>query len=229
MIEYLQQLDSQVLLGINGWHAPFWDYFMKAASGKLIWIPLYVAIFYTFIRCYGWKHAVTLGVAIGVVITLADQTCATIIRPYVERMRPSNADNPLSQLVHIVNDYRGGSYGFPSCHATNTFALMAFVAMVTRNRLITGILLAWAVLNCYSRMYLGVHYPGDILVGGIVGAGIAAMVYYVTAGIIARICKSSNSGIRNSLIEKQRQASLPVAVIFATTVVGLLVYSAILV
>ena len=177
MIEILRQIDAEALLAINSWHTAFLDPFMKMASARLVWIPFYLSILYVLWRARGWKATLGIALLIGLLITLADQSCATLIRPYVQRLRPTNPDNPLSQFVTVVDGYRGGSYGFPSCHASNTFALAVFLTFITRNRLIIITMFLWAVLNCYSRMYLGVHYPGDILAGALLGTLCAFLVY----------------------------------------------------
>ena len=102
-------------------------------------------------------------VAIALTITFADQMGATVIRPLVCRPRPANLENPISEFVQIVNGYRGGRYGFPSCHAANTFGLAFFLFYLFRNRSLNWFIMLWALLTCYSRSYLGVHYPGDLL------------------------------------------------------------------
>lgn len=219
MIETLQNIDAEWLLAINSCHSTFWDSFMKLASGKIVWIPLYVALFYCFIRNYGIKHGVMLAAMVGIVIAFADQTCATFIRPYVQRMRPSNPDNPLSAMVHLVNNYHGGRYGFPSCHAANTFGLAAIVYMITRNRLTTITLALWAILNCYSRMYLGVHYPGDILAGACVGCLCAFSAYYLCGYFYTQITHKTFSSATKA---KRPQDWTPVAVVFAISVIALL-------
>ena len=127
MLETLQQLDQQLLLTLNGLHSPYWDSFMWLFTGRFIWIPMYATILY--ILCKNFNVYVTLltAVAIALTITYADQLCATWISPAVDRLRPSNLNNPLSEFVHIVNGKRGGSYGFPSCHASNSFGLAFFL------------------------------------------------------------------------------------------------------
>lgn len=170
-------LDTKVFLFFNGMHNTYFDYFMSAYSGKWVWIPMYAVIFYVMLRNFSWKVALCCALAVALVIVFADQTCATWIRPYVERMRPSNLNNPLSEFVHIVNNHRGGRYGFPSCHAANTFGLAFYLFFLFRHRWLTVFMMAWALLTCYSRVYLGVHYPGDLLVGALVGATGAWLVY----------------------------------------------------
>lgn len=151
--EFLSSLieaDNACLLAINGWHAPWADTFMYAFSGKWIWIPLYASLLYVIGRNLRWQVAVGCAVAIALTIVFADQVGASLIRPEVARLRPSNLENPLSAMVHIVNGYRGGSYGFPSCHAANTFGLAFFLVYLFRSRLLSAFILVWALVTCYS-------------------------------------------------------------------------------
>ena len=170
MLDYLISLDSRLFLLLNGLHSPFMDAFMYGFSGRFVWIPLYACILWLLIRNRPLKVAAVYLVGIVLAITLADQVCASLIRPAVERLRPSNLDNSLSALTHIVNGYRGGAYGFPSCHAANSFALAVFISRLFRRKWFTAFILLWAVANSYSRICLGVHYPGDLLAGAIVGS-----------------------------------------------------------
>lgn len=168
MIDWLNTIDTQVFLALNGLHAPYFDAFMKLFTGKWIWVPMYAAVLFAVVRNYRWRQTLAVLVCVALAITIADQVCATLIRPEVCRLRPSNPENPLSEMVHIVGGYRGGSYGFPSCHAANSFALASFLTLLFANRKLSLFIFAWAVLNSYSRVYLGVHYPGDLLVGAII-------------------------------------------------------------
>lgn len=176
-LQLLNDLDSQLLLAINGLHNPYFDTFMYAYSGKWIWIPMYAALVYVLFRNLSWRVALACLVGVALTITFADQIGASVIRPWVERLRPANLENPLSASVHIVNGYRGGSYGFPSCHAANTFGLTFYLMFLVRRRGFTLFMCAWALLTCYSRSYLGVHYPGDLLAGALLGLCGAALMY----------------------------------------------------
>lgn len=177
MLDTLIDIDTSVFLFFNGMHNSFFDSFMMMFSGRFIWVPMYAALLVMVARLFTLRQTIAILIGVALVITMADQTCATLIRPVVERLRPSNPANPLSALVHVINEYRGGSYGFPSCHAANSFALAAFMSMIFANRRFTAAILIWAAVNSYSRIYLGVHYPGDLLVGAAIGTACAAICY----------------------------------------------------
>lgn len=218
MIDFLQTLvniDTDIFLFFNGMHNTFFDYFMSAYSGKLVWIPMYVAIWYVMLRNFHWRVTLFCMVALALVIVFADQVCATLIRPYVERLRPSNLNNPVSEMVHIVNNYRGGRYGFPSCHAANTFGLAFYLFFLFRKRWLTFFMMAWALLTCYSRVYLGVHYPGDLLAGTLVGCMGAWLVYR----LFVRVSSYKRAG-------QLAHVHAPILV-GGLTIVGMLVYAGI--
>lgn len=179
IILWLADLDARLLLIVNGAHSPFFDAVMWCISGRWIWVPFYIVLTYMLFRRFSWKRATLCLITIGLIILAADQTCASLIRPEVCRLRPANLNNPLSHLVHVVNGYRGGRYGFPSCHAANTFALAMFMSLVFRNKRFTVMMFSWAIVVSYSRMYLGVHYFGDLFCGASVGSLFAVLFYYL--------------------------------------------------
>lgn len=166
-------MDTQLFLLINGHHTPFLDHFMYLITLKTVWIPLYVSLLYIVWRNYSWKGILTvlLMVCIGMFIT--DWANAHLLRPWIGRLRPSNPDNPISSMVHIVNGRRGSGYGFPSAHSANIWLLALLMIKYFRNGRVTGAVTGIALLVCYSRIYLGFHYPGDIL-GGFVLAYIVS-------------------------------------------------------
>lgn len=221
MLETLNHLDQQLLLALNALHSPFWDSFMWYISAKWTWVPMYATILYVLLRNYNWRVALSAVLCITLVIVYADQVCASLIRPAVERMRPSNLNNPISEYVHIVNGKRSGAYGFPSCHSANSFALVFIVMFLLRSRVLNLTLLLWAVLNSYSRIYLGVHYPGDLLAGMVVGVSGAALVYglyrwALLSPLVRKILEKEDSG---TAPEKVRDARITMYVAVATVLV----------
>lgn len=186
-ILWLSDIDARLLLIVNGAHSPFFDSVMWCISGRWIWVPFYAVLAYLLFRRMSWKRASICLVTIGLIILAADQTCATLIRPEIGRLRPANLNNPLSSFVHVVNGYRGGKYGFPSCHAANTFALAVFMSLVIRHKWFTVMMFSWAFIVSYSRMYLGVHYFGDLFCGATIGSLFAVLFYYLQNYLFKRL------------------------------------------
>ena len=189
MIDFLVDIDTQAFLFLNAQHAQWLDQAMYIFSGRFIWIPLYSLIAWLLIRKFGWKGGLIAIAAVGLAVTFSDLTCARLIRPAVERLRPANLENPISAFTHIVNGYRGGAYGFPSCHATNTFALALCSSLFLKNRVYTILIFSWTIAQCYSRIYLGVHYPGDLLAGATIGCAYAAILYVLAAHLSKKILR----------------------------------------
>ena len=177
--QWLVEGDSSILLAVNGMHSSYFDTFMWLCSRKFEWIPFYLSILYVLFRNFNWRVVLYSLVAMGVILLLTDAVSSHFIRPVVARLRPSNLENPISEMIHIVDNHRGGRYGFPSSHASNSWGLVFFVGLLLRRRVLTAFLACWALLLCYSRLYLGVHYPGDLLAGMMLGAVVASVVYYV--------------------------------------------------
>jgi len=174
MLETLINWDTNLFLFLNGIHSPFWDQVMWLISGKWIWIPLYLFILGWLIKNYQWK-AIALLVFIVLLITISDQSSVHLFKQIFQRLRPCH-DPTIANMVHIVNGKCGGEYGFVSSHAANTFAIAVFSLLLIRNRFYTVSIIFWASLVSYSRVYLGVHFPGDIIGGALLGIFIGFLV-----------------------------------------------------
>lgn len=171
----LVRLDQQLLLYLNSINSPFWDEVMYAISGKLIWIPLYLAILIFLGFRYKRKFIVIfLFIILG--ITIADQTSVHLFKNVFQRLRPCH-EPALEGLVHLVKGECGGLYGFVSSHATNSFYVALFSLLFIRKRWFTVMIISWALIVGYSRIYLGVHYPGDVLCGSMLGAFVGWGIY----------------------------------------------------
>ena len=183
MLESPQALDRTIFLTLNGMLTPYWDSFMYILTSKFIWIPLYASILYVLYKNMNIRMVIFTTLMFALLITLADQTCSSILRPIFERPRPSR--NPeIADLVHLVNGKRGGKFGFPSCHAANTFALACFIMLLFKNRALTTFFMLWAIVTCYTRIYVGVHYPGDLLFGTIVGFTMGIITYGIYRSLL---------------------------------------------
>lgn len=178
-MQMLVDWDTSTSLSINGWHTAYMDNFMELYSGKFIWIPFYISFAYVVFRNYYWKVAAVWCLIAILLLVINDQLCSSVLRHEVGRMRPSNLDNSISAYVHVVDGYRGGRYGFPSAHATNCFGMAFYTMYVLRRRFLTIIMFIWAILMCYSRIYLGLHYLGDVTGGMLLGFVDAAIIYYL--------------------------------------------------
>lgn len=167
MLEQIEHFDQQVFLFLNSFHYSFLDPVMYALSGKLIWIPLYAAIL-TWIAVKEKKQFWIILLFVLFSVLLADRG-SVLIKNLVMRPRPCH-EPAIEGLVYIVNGKCGGMYGFVSSHAANAFNVALISLLFIRKRWFTVFIVFWALVVGYTRIYLGVHYTGDVICGSLYGA-----------------------------------------------------------
>jgi undecaprenyl-diphosphatase len=176
-MEELIHLDKELLLWLNGSDSLFMDSLIMTLTNAKTWIPLYLSLFYVVLKSNATvKDILLVLAAAGACVLLAGTIDDTIVKPLVARWRPGH-DPEIGMLVDTVDGYRGGKYGFFSAHASNTFSIAVFFSLLMRQRLFTVFMVSYSLINCYTRMYLGVHYPGDITVGLLWGGLVGWCVY----------------------------------------------------
>lgn len=186
----IEKLDQNLFLILNSIHSPWWDNFMVMVSAKLTWVPLYIIIL--ILLAIKYKRSVLIIIPIIILaITAADQLSVHAFKEVFHRPRPCH-EPLLAGLVHTVNDKCGGMYGFVSSHAANSFTVAVLSLGLMKNNWYTVLILCWAALVSYSRIYLGVHYPGDIIGGAILGTLLAYGFLILYILIDERVVNNSN-------------------------------------
>lgn len=188
----IQDMDMQVLSIFNGSDNIMLDQMVQILTSGLTWIPLYVMLFCVVMRNNETMGQIALVVGSAIFCVLfADGLVDGIIKQLAERWRPSN-DPTFKYMVQVVDDIRLKGYSFCSAHAANTMSLAVFFSLLIRSKLLTITLVIWSLINCWTRLYLGVHYPSDILCGMIIGIIVGILVYLLYYKIYLRISPKIN-------------------------------------
>ncbi|MBO4730394.1 MAG: phosphatase PAP2 family protein [Bacteroidaceae bacterium] len=176
MFSSIPELDKSITLALNGSDSILMDSIMMIITSTIVWIPIGIfLLYYIYIKC-GIKTMLLVLGGMLLCVLLADLMSSMVCKPLFARFRPSNEPS-LEGMIDLVNNYRGGRYGFFSAHAANTMSIAVFLSLLLRRIPIVLLLIVWSLLNCWSRLYLGVHYMGDILVGLVWGTLVGWGVY----------------------------------------------------
>ena len=177
MVDFLIELDTKLIIFLNGLHADFLDQIMWVISAKETWYPFYLVLIGLLIYIYR-KKSIWIILGLAILITLSDQISVKIFKDGFQRLRPSH-NEALPDIIHILHGKRGGKFGFVSSHAANTFAGATFIAKLVDLRSLRWFMYSWAAVVSYSRIYLGVHYPDDIIGGALLGIFLGLIIVFI--------------------------------------------------
>ncbi len=219
----IQQLDQSITLALNGSDSLFWDNLMMCVTNTFSWSLIIIMLLVIFFRNNYVRDAFIILLTIGLMIFVADRLCSGLVKPMVARWRPTQ-DPEIMYLIDIVDGYRGGRFGFFSGHACNTFCMATFLSLLFRYKAVTFTLYFWSATTTFTRLYLGVHYFGDVSVGLIVGCLIGWGFYYLYDKVMQRLQSSRlTSDQFTPTGYKKRDMNLFLAVVYFNYICVLLV------
>jgi undecaprenyl-diphosphatase len=202
MLEQELQWEKDWFFFLNGSESVFWDNFFWLYSNKWMGIPFYLCLLFVFVYKKNWKEILCLLLSVTLVILLCDQLTSGFFKPVFHRFRPTHHPD-FQEQVDTVFGYRGGLYGFISSHAANAFGLATLTAFIFRNRFFTAVILFYAFLTGYSRIYLGVHFISDIVAGALAGVLLGYAVYQLYNLSRIYLLKTDRGDLKKPLYSKQ--------------------------
>ncbi len=185
--------DKNLLVNLNAHHSSFFDGLMWLATDEMSWLAFFAFLLYAIYKNKSREFFLIL-IAISLTVVVCDQVSG-LFKDWIARPRPSREPDIMSQL-HIVNNYRGGKFGFFSSHAANTFGIAVLVSLIMRNKMLSLILFLWAAFESYTRIYLGVHYPLDVITGILFGSMVGYGMYILERKIAGRLRLLSSEKIQ---------------------------------
>ncbi len=180
----LISLDQQLLLFLNGLGSSTFDPFWLLVTGKWFWIPFYIILLYLVYKSVPIRKLLFVLLFIAIGITISDQL-ASVFKHGIQRLRPCHEPLLADKMRMVIC---GGNYGFYSAHASSSFFLFSFLTLLIgkKYRCLPYILAFWAMLVSYSRIYVGVHYPGDVAFGAAVGFLLGGFLANLTKKVLAK-------------------------------------------